>query len=171
MTARKPPGVTWQTWIDRQVEEGQARGDFDHLPGTGKPIEGLDQPRHELWWVRDKLRREGVEYLPPSLAIRKDAEAARSQALRAPTEREARRILDEINQRIRYLNSHMVEGPPTTMMPLDAEALVSQWRELHPGRVGVEEHPPSPPPSSPAPPVEGQPQRLLARALARLRRG
>ena len=133
MTERKPPGVCWQSWIDKQVEEAKARGDFDHLPGTGKPLPGIDQPRDELWWVRDKLKREGVEYLPPSLAIRRDAQAARTQAVAAPTEREARRILTEINDRIRYLNSHTVDGPPTTLMPLDVEEVVDRWRELHPG--------------------------------------
>ena len=60
MTERKPPGVSWETWIDRQVREGMERGDFDDLPGHGRPLRDLDQPRDELWWVKDKLRREGV---------------------------------------------------------------------------------------------------------------
>ena len=168
MTARKPPGVTWESWIDKQVEEGRARGDFENLPGIGKPIEGLDQPRDELWWVRDKLKREGIEYLPPSLAIRRDADVAKAQALRAPSEREARRILDEINQRIRYLNSHMVEGPPTTLMPLDTEALLTQWRETHPGRADRA----APPAAAATPPTAASPgaRSPLARVRARLRR-
>src|SRR3954454_18167540 len=81
VTERKPPGVSWETWIDRQVREGMERGDFDDLPGHGKPISGLDRPRDELWWVKDKLRREGVSYLPPTLAVRKDLEDARAAIL------------------------------------------------------------------------------------------
>jgi hypothetical protein len=76
VTDRKPPGVNWETWIDRQIREGMERGDFDGLPGHGKPIADLDRPHDELWWVRDKLRREGVSYLPPTLALRKDLEDA-----------------------------------------------------------------------------------------------
>ena len=68
MTERKPFGVSWETWIDRQIREGMERGDFDHLPGHGQPIRGLDRPDDELWWVREKLRREGVSFLPPTLA-------------------------------------------------------------------------------------------------------
>lgn len=128
MTERKPPGVEWQSWIDRQIEEGRARGAFDGLPGTGKPIAGLDRPRDEMWWVRDKLKREGVEYLPPSLAIRREADRARERALRAPSEAEARRILEEVNGHIRYLNSHMCEGPATTVMPLDVDGLLAERR-------------------------------------------
>ena len=67
MTERKPFGVSWETWIDRQIREGMERGEFDGLPGHGKPIQDVDRPHDELWWVRDKLRREGVSYLPPTL--------------------------------------------------------------------------------------------------------
>ena len=38
MTERKPFGVSWETWIDRQIREGMERGEFDGLPGHGKPI-------------------------------------------------------------------------------------------------------------------------------------
>lgn len=125
MSERKPPGVSWQTWIDRQIESARAEGAFDDLPGLGKPIDGLEQPRDELWWVREKLRRENVEYLPPSLAIRKEADEATAKALAAPTDEDARRILEEVNERIRYLNSHMVEGPPTTLMALDVDEILA----------------------------------------------
>ena len=128
MTERKPPGVSWQTWIDRQIEEGRARGDFDDLPGHGKPIEGIGRPRDELWWVRDKLRREGVDHLPPALAIRKKAAEAERRALQAPSEEEARRIIEEINEEIRQLNRTSVQGPPTTLMAFDVEEVVDAWR-------------------------------------------
>ena len=48
MTERKPPGVTWETWIDSQVRRGMEEGAFDNLPGHGKPLPGLDRPRDEL---------------------------------------------------------------------------------------------------------------------------
>ena len=28
-------------WVDLQIQEAMKRGDFDNLPGAGKPIEGL----------------------------------------------------------------------------------------------------------------------------------
>jgi hypothetical protein len=75
MTQRKPPGVTWETWIDRQIRVGMESGAFDDLPGTGRPVPDLDRPRDEMWWVRDKVRREGVTSVPPAVAVRRELDA------------------------------------------------------------------------------------------------
>ncbi len=128
MTERKPPGVTWETWIDRQVRRGMEEGAFDDLPGHGQPLPGLDRPRDELWWVRDKLRREGISYLPPTLALRKDVEDARIEIDDATTAAEVRQILSEINQRIRQANRLATSGPPSALMPLDEDATLERWR-------------------------------------------
>jgi hypothetical protein len=49
MTARKPPGVGWESWIDKQIREAEERGEFEDLPGAGQPIPDLDKPFDELW--------------------------------------------------------------------------------------------------------------------------
>jgi Domain of unknown function (DUF1992) len=132
VTERKPFGVSWETWIDRQIREGMERGDFDGLPGHGKPLQDVDRPHDELWWVRDKLRREGVSYLPPTLALRKDVEDARDAIDEATTEGEVRQIVTEINERIRSVNRMATTGPPTNLMPLDLEQTVQRWRADRP---------------------------------------
>ena len=58
MTERKPPGVSWETWIDKQIREGVERGLFDDLPGTGKPLPDIDKPRDEDRWIKAKLQAE-----------------------------------------------------------------------------------------------------------------
>ncbi len=128
MTERKPPGLSWETWIDRQIREGMERGDFDGLPGHGQPLRDLDRPRDELWWVKDKLRREEVSYLPPTLAIRKDVEDARSAMAAAGTENEVRQIVDELNDRIRKVNREVTAGPASSTSPLDVEEELERWR-------------------------------------------
>lgn len=128
MTERKPPGVSWETWIDRQIREGMERGDFDGLPGHGQPLRDLDRPRDELWWVKDKLRREEVSYLPPTLAIRKDVEDARAAMAAAASEAEVRQIVDELNERIRKVNREVTAGPPSTTVPLDVDEELERWR-------------------------------------------
>jgi hypothetical protein len=35
-------------------------GDFDNLPGLGKPIPDIDEPYDPMWWVRPWVRREGM---------------------------------------------------------------------------------------------------------------
>lgn len=132
MTERKPPGVSWESWVDKQIREGRERGEFDNLPGTGKPLPGLDQtdrPRDELWWVRDKLKREDLQYLPPSLAVRKELEDTRAKIAAADSEATVRELVAGINARIRYVNSRPGDGPPSTLMPLDADEVVARWRD------------------------------------------
>lgn len=126
MTDRKPPGVRWQTWIDRQIEQARERGEFDDLPGTGQPLRDLDRPRDELWWVREKLKREKVEHLPPTLAILRDRDQAVQQALAAATDDDARSIVEAMNDRIRYENSHVVTGPPSTAVPIDLDRILER---------------------------------------------
>jgi hypothetical protein len=71
MTDRKPPGVDFGTWVERKIREAAERGAFDNLPGAGKPIPDLDTPHDELWWIKRKLREEGLAHLPPTIALRK----------------------------------------------------------------------------------------------------
>ena len=128
MTERKPPGVSWETWIDRQIRQGMESGAFDDLPLTGRPIPGLDRPRDEMWWVRDKLRRENVSYLPPTLAIRKELEDTLAEVGRSHRESEVRKLVEAINAKIRTVNSTATAGPPSTLVPLDVDQVVDRWR-------------------------------------------
>ena len=132
MTERKPPGVTWETWIDRQIRVGMESGAFDDLPGRGKPMRDLDRPRDEMWWVRDKVRRENVTHVPPTVQVRRELDAALVAIAAAPTEAAVRDLVAGINERVRWVNSRPVEGPPSTVAPLDVEAEVRAWRERRP---------------------------------------
>jgi hypothetical protein len=129
MTERKPPGVGFGTWVERQIREATERGEFDNLPGAGKPIEDLDKPHDELWWVRQKLRRENLSYLPPTIALRKEAEEALAEASRAGSEAQVRRIVADINGKIVEGNRKAASGPPLNLMPFDVERVVRAWRE------------------------------------------
>ncbi|WP_328548580.1 DUF1992 domain-containing protein [Streptomyces platensis] len=129
MTERKPPGVTFESWIDKQIREATERGDFAGLPGAGKPLPHLDQPYDEMWWIKDKMSREHLSYLPPSLALRKEAEDALEAAAAAPTEAALRRILTPVNERIRAALRTPLEGPPLNLVPFDIDEVARKWRE------------------------------------------
>ncbi|WJY41739.1 DUF1992 domain-containing protein [Streptomyces sp. P9-2B-2] len=129
MTERKPPGVTFESWIDRQIREATERGDFAGLPGAGKPLPHLDQPYDEMWWIKDKMSREHLSYLPPTLALRKEAEDALEAAAAAPTEAALRRILTPVNERIRAALRTPLEGPPLNLVPFDIDEVTRKWRE------------------------------------------
>jgi hypothetical protein len=127
MVERRPTLAEWESAVERQIRDGIERGEFDNLPGAGKPLPGLDDPRDEEWWVKAKLRREQVSYLPPTLAVRKELDDALEQIASATSEVTVRRIVAEINERIAHVNSHTITGPPSTLMPLDVDRVVEGW--------------------------------------------
>jgi DnaJ-like protein len=139
MTERKPPGLSWESWIDKQVREAEERGAFADLPGAGKPIPDLDKPFDELWWVKAKLKREGLSYLPPSVALRKEAYDALEAAARAKSEAEVRELIAKVNEKIREANRKGIRGPSLMLMPFDADEVVRGWR----ARRSQEESPPA----------------------------
>jgi hypothetical protein len=128
MTERKPPGIDFETWVERRIREATERGEFDNLPGSGKPIPDLDKPHDEQWWIRQKLRREDFAYLPPTIALRKEAEDALAAAAEAGSEAEARRIVADINAKIREGNRKAASGPPLNLAAFDADRVVRDWR-------------------------------------------
>lgn len=118
----------WESAVEQQIRDGIARGEFADLPGKGKPIEGLTDDHDEDWWLKAKLRAERLSYLPPTIRIRKELEEARAAMAASSNESVVRRIIDDINTRIRDINRRGAEGPPSTVMVLDVEAEVARWR-------------------------------------------
>ncbi|MEV6571146.1 DUF1992 domain-containing protein [Streptomyces sp. NPDC051577] len=128
MTERKPTGVSIESWVDRQIREAADRGEFENLPGYGKPLASLDAPYDELWWIKGKLHREGFSPLPPSLALRKEAEDAVEAVRAARSERQVRDILTAINEKIGKALRMPPPGPPLKLNAFDVEAEVATWR-------------------------------------------
>jgi hypothetical protein len=130
VTERKPLGVSFESWIDRQIREAAERGEFDDLPGKGKPLSWLDRPDDEMWWIKQKVESEGLSMpLPPTLALRKEAEEALAEARGARSETEVRRIVEDINHKIREAIRTGLPGPPLNLMPFDVDQIVSEWRK------------------------------------------
>jgi len=125
---RKPPGVSWESWIERKIRESMDAGEFDNLPGSGQPIADLARPYDELWWLRKKLREEQLSIDPPTLVLRREYDDAMAKVAEATGEREVRRLVAAINERIIYVNSHTTFGPPSDLVPLNVERVVADWR-------------------------------------------
>lgn len=130
MTERKPPEDRFETWVDRQIREAVDRGEFDNLPGAGKPLRGLDGPDDELWWVKDYLRREGLSteaLLPTSLQLRKEIERLPDTVRGLSCEQAVRDLVKQLNLRIvDWLRAP--SGPYLPIGPVDADRVVEQWR-------------------------------------------
>ena len=114
----------FESIVEQRIREAQEMGEFDRLPGAGKPIPGIDRPHDGLWWVRQMLERENVRFLPGHLALRKDAEREIARALAAPTDAAARRIADALNARIRDHNRTATSGPGSDLYEMRVEEIL-----------------------------------------------
>ncbi|MBI5158379.1 MAG: DUF1992 domain-containing protein [Acidimicrobiia bacterium] len=43
--------------VERSIRQAVARGEFDHLPGAGKPLPDLDREYDPDWWARRYLEQ------------------------------------------------------------------------------------------------------------------
>ncbi|MEV6488358.1 DUF1992 domain-containing protein [Actinoplanes sp. NPDC051633] len=123
--------VHWyESSIDRQLREARERGEFDNLPGAGKPLPGAGSEYDEDWWVKDWLRREGATagVLPPSLALRRERAEIEQLVDRKPSEQAVRDYVAALNEQIRKARVGLMDGPPTLLPPLDADDVVRGWR-------------------------------------------
>lgn len=128
MTRRKPAGMSQEGWVDKLIREAEQRGEFDNLPGAGKPIPGLDKPHDELWWVKQLLEREQLSLAPATLALRKEVEETLARIRQATSEKTVRRLVAAINGKITAVNRTVTSGPPSDLAPLDPDAVVRRWR-------------------------------------------
>ena len=45
----------YESLVERRIREAQERGEFDDLPASGKPLEGLRGSDDPDWWVRERV--------------------------------------------------------------------------------------------------------------------
>jgi Domain of unknown function (DUF1992) len=129
VTERKPVQMPVEDWVERQIRAAQERGEFDDLPGAGKPL-----PRRSgdvMEWVAEKLRAEDTDtrsLLPPSLALRKELEDLPARLSAVRSEHEVREIVADLNRRIKAEILVPRGGPPLLVRPVDVEEAVESWR-------------------------------------------
>ncbi len=131
---RKPPGMSFETFIDRQIREAQSRGQFDNLPGKGRPVEGLDKAWSPEAWLGAKLKREGLSApLPAVLELRKQAEERLRDLLLLEDEEALCTALDVLQAWILKRHARALEGPRLAPPRLDKAAILRLWREQRGG--------------------------------------
>jgi len=116
-----------QTWVDLQVRQAMERGDFDDLPGKGKPIADLGDTHDPNWWIKKLVEREKVTLLPPSVQLRKEDAELDARLDKLNRESDVRRELEDFNTRVVAARYRTPEGPPLVTMPRDVEATVERW--------------------------------------------
>jgi hypothetical protein len=123
-----PSVVEFESWIDRQIREAIERGEFDNLAGAGKPLPGLDR-QDDDWWIKAKLERENVRgLLPPSLALRREAQDIDETVAELREESQVRAVVEDLNARILDARRRAVDGPIVFVRTADVEVVLETWR-------------------------------------------
>ncbi|WP_238993386.1 DUF1992 domain-containing protein [Nocardioides caldifontis] len=127
-----------QTWVDLQLRKARERGDFDDLPGYGKPITGLGDEHDPDWWVKQLLEREQVTGVaPPSVQLRREDADLDERLDRLGSEADVRREVTEFNARVRWALYRPPEGPPVVTPQRDPDTEVERWRDRRAARVAA----------------------------------
>ncbi len=116
-------------WVDHQIRAAMARGEFDNLPGAGKPLNLPD--RHDPdWWVKGLIEREKITgVLPPALGLRREDAGLDAELDRLGSEEEVRRALADFNQRVVAARRQLQGGPPVVTPLREVEDEVNAWRQ------------------------------------------
>lgn len=114
-------------WVELQVQAAMARGEFDDLPGAGKPIEGLGEQHDPDWWLKKMVEREKVSVLPAALSLRQEDRALDALLDREGTEKQVRDVLEDFNRRIITARRQLEGGPPVITPIRDIDAEVAAW--------------------------------------------
>lgn len=123
------------SWVDLQIRQAMERGEFDDLPGQGKPIQDLGVEHDPDWWVKKLVERENIALLPPAIALRKE-DAELDRRLDAVTaESEVRRELEDFNRRVVETRRQLQGGPPVVTPTRDVDAEVAAWKERRTARI------------------------------------
>ena len=123
-----------ESWVEKQIREAQERGEFDNLPGAGKPLSGLDDPDPD-WWVKKMMAREGLDMadaMPPVMLLRREYASFPESLLDVRTEAGVREVLHDYNARVVDDRRRPALGKqsPIWARTVDVDEMVQQWARL-----------------------------------------
>jgi hypothetical protein len=123
-------------WVELQLRQAMDRGDFDNLPGAGKPLRLPD--RHDPdWWVKQLIERENIHVAPPAIALRREDAELEETIDREAREEGVRRVVDDFNHRVVEARRQLTGGPPVITKTRDPEAEVVAWRARRRDRIDL----------------------------------
>jgi hypothetical protein len=123
-------------YVEIALQQAMRRGDFDDLPGAGKPLTGLTEVTDPDWWIRRKIERENLKGLgPPALTLRTEDAGLDGRLDAAASESTVRDILDDFNRRVIEARRQLLGGPPVVTKTRDAEVEVRRWSERRAARL------------------------------------
>ena len=101
----------YQKIVERKIKEAEERGEFDNLPGKGKPMEkdDYDKVPSDLRIAYKILKNSNC--LPPELELRKEIRNLEDMLENIPDEKEKYRQIKRINLKIMQMNMIRHKSP------------------------------------------------------------
>jgi hypothetical protein len=122
-------------FVEIAIRQAQRRGEFENLPGAGKPLQNLRETTDPDWWFRRKIERERITGLgPPALTLRTEDRDLDARLDAASSVDAVRELLEDFNKRVREAQRQLLGGPPVVTSPRDVEAELARWRERRAAR-------------------------------------
>lgn len=122
--------MDYESAVDKALREAAERGEFDNLPGAGKPLP-LRHSGDPDWWLKALLEREQIA---PDLTVslRREADGFPASLLDLPTEDAVRAVLEDYNDRVKadWMRPRVGKTSPIVARRVDVEALVEEWRAV-----------------------------------------
>ncbi len=135
-TAGQPRMEARAQYVEIAIQQAMRRGDFDNLPGSGKPLRNLHQTYDPNWWIRQKIERENITGLgPPALTLRTENAQLDDRLDKAASEARVREILEDFNKRVVEARRQLQGGPPVVTPTRDVDDEVTRWRERRAARL------------------------------------
>jgi hypothetical protein len=119
--------------VEQKIQEAIAKGEFDHLPGEGKPIELDENPFVPAdWRLAHKMLKDNA--VAPEFVLRlKSVESIREEMARTASESLLRRLATRLAAEVEALNSALLREEQfrrtsLQLAPVDVEAEVARYR-------------------------------------------
>jgi len=138
--AAGPSDLQRSAYVETVIQQAIRRGEFDDLPGAGKPLEGLGRVHDPDWWIRRKIETERLTGLgPPALTLRVENVELDDRLDRLTRESDVREVLEDFNRRVIEARRQLLGGPPVVTPTRDVDAEAIAWRKRRERRQAAEQ--------------------------------
>lgn len=132
--------------IESAIEAAARRGDFDDLPGAGKPLD-LPDTHDPDWWVNQRIASGDIDseaLLPVVVLLRKEYERRDETLAALPDEKAVRQYAADFTERV---HEDRRANPFQRMLApaWDGDDAVARWRQVRSRKAPEVSEEPAPP--------------------------
>ena len=126
--ARGSTAAERAAYVETSIQQAIRRGEFDDLPGAGKPLPDLGGSHDPDWWIRRKIETEKLSGLgPPALTLRVEHAELADRLDALSREGDVREVLEDFNRRVIEARRQLLGGPPVVTPTVDLDAELAAW--------------------------------------------